>query len=352
MSRYTPAKFRCRTSIPSQRRTYICEWLRRVLAPPVVRSCKARLLQGQTKAWADFNKLTQVATSKGPPKRSGLARLWQAFKFDVLFPATLLGFWGGGGCLRGNSVRIGLQKAFFPGIFGGSSGLHWLPTLSLGGMGPLFPGFWVVWGVVWKFVSTKLGGRGPSLLAFWDGRGCLRGKNFRIGVAEGPLSWVLGGGSGLHGLPTLSLGGMGPFFLGFRWYGELCGSSCLQKLGGRGPSLLGFWDDKACLKGKGFRIGVAEGPLSWGFGWEFWASWVAYSELGWYGPFSWISGGMQNCLEVLVSLLGFWDDRGCLRGKSFRIGVAEGPPSWDFGWQVWASWVVYSELGWCGAPFC
>ena len=46
---------------------------------------------------------------------------------------------------------------------------------------------------------------------------------------------ILAGSSGLHGFPTLSLGGM-------------------QNLGGRGPSLLGFWGGRGCLRGKSSRL--------------------------------------------------------------------------------------------------
>ena len=61
----------------------------------------------------------------------------------------------------------------------------------------------------------NLSGGGPSLLGF-EGTGCLRGKSSRIC-----------GSSGLHGSPTLNLGGMGPIFPGvLLWYNDLSGSSC------------------------------------------------------------------------------------------------------------------------------
>ena len=95
-----------------------------------------------------------------------------------------------------------MAEALFPGILGGSSGLHGLPTLSLGGMGPLFPGFcWVLGGIVT----------------------CLGVCVYRNWVVEGPLSWILGRQKVLEGKE-------------------------LQNWGGRRPSL-GFWVGNGVLEG-------------------------------------------------------------------------------------------------------
>ena len=84
------------------------------------------------------------------------------------------------GGLRVGASESGWQKALFPGILGGSSGLHGLPTLR-----------WYC-DLSGGLCLQNMGGGGASLLGFWGGRGRLMGKNFRVWVTEGSLSWHSG----------------------------------------------------------------------------------------------------------------------------------------------------------------
>ena len=144
----------------------------------------------------------------------------------------------------------------------------------------------------------NLGGRGPSFLGFWCGTGCLATAS-EFGWQKALFPGILGRSSGLHGLPTLNLGGIGLLLHGDLGGIVLSGSLRLRNLAGRGPSLWEFWGGTGCLRGKSSRIWVAEGPHSWNSGTEFWVSWFAYSELGQYGPlFLRDLGGAMACLWV------------------------------------------------------
>ena len=76
----------------------------------------------------------------------------------------------------------------------------------------------------------------------WDSgavEGASRGLELQNRVAEGLFPGILGGSSGLYGMSTLNLGGMGPFFPG------------------------GLGGIVTCLGVCVCRIWVVEGPLYW-----------------------------------------------------------------------------------------